>query len=1149
MNEHTPPRRHRSRRTPAAHAAGPQGNAGDTPPLHLAAADGGASAVDAPLAAVAAETDSTVSHVEPAIDPGPAEQTFTPSVSEEVVPADATGVETEAGQVVGLESDVLAAEPVTNGNGSHVADTLLTDSLVLEPDGTAPPPSDGPARYLPDAETAMVAAAHIVDRESAPPAVAGTAAPVRTTPRRTRWVTRLLAGVFADAGTAVLLCGIALLFFRALWFTGEIGSDPLLMRSVYPARQFIASALRENRLPLWNPYLFTGVPFLADPESGALYPGNLALRWLDAPDAVALSVTAHVLLGALGMVVFTRGAFRLGRLSALTGALVFGFGGVLGANAVEPRVVEAAAWMPWVLAAAHLAYRRWLLGGVALGGLVLGIQALAGDLHISTLTLAAVAVLLLVSSLADAAAFGRGSRIGPRGLPVMRAAAVSLLLPLLAAGIAAPALLPAWELLQRSPHAKGLPSASLAAGSLRPEQIVRALLPGFNEDPARRLIAHGGIIALGLALVALRRPGRAAAFGVTVALLGLMAALGDNNPLRHKVSDAAPRWVMFEYPTRALALWALGIAVLAAVGLDRLDRAAVRRASMSPRFRRPWVVRGAVAVGAPCAAALLVRWMWPIDLPSSGVREIWIGLGVMAVDVAVLLPLLRPRRWIAAVLVVAVAAELVVAGSRLPFTRTASPAVFEVSATLAGAVRGQDAPERVGRLDGMAEQDAAPAPGFERFTPERAGRDRLAPNAAMLDRVATLEGLRGPLLPTRDFLEAIASAATLPARTFQSPDDLPETVGALGDQASGLLGPRLGVTHILAPPPRSVRAGAAEFVLGGSVDILPGQETRIGLEGGRVATGIALLTELTENVAAGQPVAELSMVEAGGEARRRTLFSGAEVGTGPEPPAGRAVDVGAGHAATLAEQPLGRAAAFRVITIRNVLSSGVLRLHGVALTDDRSGAAVAVPLNQDLRPVMGASVSVLADTRTPPRASLVRSVSVNPDTAATRRALSVLPPDVVVLDRAPVSVVGDARSVPVGLDNVRITSYQPERVDVLVTAASPAVLVLRDSDYPGWEARVDGVRTPILRADGLFRAVEVPEGTHTVVFQFRPRGLMLGGWIAAGTLVLMAAMLFGSLPWLWVGKRRALGLPARDNEHGPTAEREPFDTPQNPTLD
>jgi hypothetical protein len=342
-----------------------------------------------------------------------------------------------------------------------------------------------------------------------------------------------------------------------------------------------------------------------------------------------------------------------------------------------------------------------------------------------------------------------------------------------------------------------------------------------------------------------------------------------------------------------------------------------------------------------------------------------------------------------------------------------------------------------------------------------------------------------------------------------------------------------------------VRAGQTEFILGGSRDVQPGEEAHISLDGDHVATGLALLTELTESVAPGQTVAELSVVEAGGEVRRRPLIAGAEVATGPEPPPDRAVDTGDGRIATLAEQPLGRPGVFRTVTLKNLLPSGVLRLHGLALLDERSGTAVAVPLSQELRPVSGTAVSVLEDTRTPPRASLVRSVAVNPDVAATRRALAVLPPDVVVLDRAPSLPLGGDSAVPAGLDSVRITGYQPERVDVLVTAASPGVLVLRDTYYPGWEARLDGVRVPIMRADGLFRAVEVPEGTHTVVFQFRPRGLVAGTWVAAGTLILAAAMLFGSLPWLWSGRRRAVGLPAEARD--PVSAE--FDTPGKPTLD
>jgi len=49
-----------------------------------------------------------------------------------------------------------------------------------------------------------------------------------------------------------------------------------------------------------------------------------------------------------------------------------------------------------------------------------------------------------------------------------------------------------------------------------------------------------------------------------------------------------------------------------------------------------------------------------------------------------------------------------------------------------------------------------------------------------------------------------------------------------------------------------------------------------------------------------------------------------------------------------------------------------------------------------------------------------------------------------------------------------------------------SVLVLHDIFYPGWEAYVDGQRRPILRANLLFRGVEVSPGRHRIEFKFRP---------------------------------------------------------------
>ena len=93
-----------------------------------------------------------------------------------------------------------------------------------------------------------------------------------------------------------------------------------------------------------------------------------------------------------------------------------------------------------------------------------------------------------------------------------------------------------------------------------------------------------------------------------------------------------------------------------------------------------------------------------------------------------------------------------------------------------------------------------------------------------------------------------------------------------------------------------------------------------------------------------------------------------------------------------------------------------------------------------------------------------------------------------------------------GLVPARIESYEAERVVVEAEAAGPALLVLSDSDYPGWRARVDGEEAPILRANGLYRAVRIRGGRHRVVFEYVPASLRLGAAISGGALAVLAGV-------------------------------------------
>jgi hypothetical protein len=92
-------------------------------------------------------------------------------------------------------------------------------------------------------------------------------------------------------------------------------------------------------------------------------------------------------------------------------------------------------------------------------------------------------------------------------------------------------------------------------------------------------------------------------------------------------------------------------------------------------------------------------------------------------------------------------------------------------------------------------------------------------------------------------------------------------------------------------------------------------------------------------------------------------------------------------------------------------------------------------------------------------------------------------------------------------ESARIVRDEPELVEVEVDAAADGILVLADTHYPGWEATVDGVATPIWIADYAFRGVAVRGGTHRVVFRFAPRTIRLGMLATVPSAIVLAWLL------------------------------------------
>jgi Bacterial membrane protein YfhO len=87
--------------------------------------------------------------------------------------------------------------------------------------------------------------------------------------------------------------------------------------------------------------------------------------------------------------------------------------------------------------------------------------------------------------------------------------------------------------------------------------------------------------------------------------------------------------------------------------------------------------------------------------------------------------------------------------------------------------------------------------------------------------------------------------------------------------------------------------------------------------------------------------------------------------------------------------------------------------------------------------------------------------------------------------------------------------FSPGRIVLDVMAARPGLTVVNEALYSGWDAWVDGVKTPIFRANGIFMAVPVVGGHHTVVLEYRPPAFFLGLGIsvASALLIVFAAVL------------------------------------------
>jgi len=155
------------------------------------------------------------------------------------------------------------------------------------------------------------------------------------------------------------------------------------------------------------------------------------------------------------------------------------------------------------------------------------------------------------------------------------------------------------------------------------------------------------------------------------------------------------------------------------------------------------------------------------------------------------------------------------------------------------------------------------------------------------------------------------------------------------------------------------------------------------------------------------------------------------------------------------------------------------------------------------------------NTTAMPRAFYVPMIRIIPDPEEQVRILGSRTHNarrIALVDEAPAD--GFLGSDSSGTGEATVRADRSEMLDVHVSASKEGFLSLSDQYYPGWEATVNGIPTPIQRGNAAFRVVRVPAGESDVVFHYRPLSVRLGAGISVAT--------FAALLLWYVSRRRRM---------------------------
>jgi hypothetical protein len=413
-------------------------------------------------------------------------------------------------------------------------------------------------------------------------------------------------------GALGLLVLTLAMFFDVLFLTGDavlssVGTD--LATQFVHWRGFGFGQMLDGNLPLWNPHIYCGAPFLAGFQSALLYPLNVLYLLLPLAKAINWSIALHAFLGGLFFYLWAlrRGLHPLACF--LAGAeFIFCAPHFLHIYAGHLPNLCTMTWAPLLFLAIDGILEKPSAGWCLLGILAVAMQILAGHIQYAYYTGIAASIYLAIRL------YGAPGRLK---VLLCFAAIYSG-----AAVLTAAQILPGIEAGRDTLRGMGVPYDFAAMFSFPPENLITWVAPAFFGDMIHfpywgrwylwEMSLFVSVTGFSLALyAAVFGQGRERFLLLAMVAILLLLAMGSYLPWFSLLQDWLPGFNLFRGVSKFVFQATLFVILLSAMGLDCLIR---------DGLRKRWRVLSALAAAAALslilglkikASSLSPSGLWP----------------------------------------------------------------------------------------------------------------------------------------------------------------------------------------------------------------------------------------------------------------------------------------------------------------------------------------------------------------------------------------------------------------------------------------------------------------------------------------------------------------------------------------------------------